>query len=418
VAFFSFIALFTLFALFAFVSAKESGLRRYDGYQVFTAEIVTREQFDVVRKLYESDEYDFWTTPKGLGQVDIMASPNQIKKLTCCLTEADIKYSIKIQDVESLVREERLQNQKASANAERISWDRYPRHAEIVEWIESLNHTTVTKSVIGRSYGGLPIHAVKFSTGGTAAKKSVFIDANIHAREWISGATATWIINELITNSSAYQTYLNALDIHIVPMINPDGYEFCHTGDRMWRKTRSQNPGSICLGCDPNRNFAFHWGGESTSPNPCSDTYHGPRNFSESETIAVRDYIVAQETAGARFLAYITFHSYGNVWLLPWGYTSGVYPPDYSEQLSLGRAAIAALQSVHGTRYQTGQGADLLYGVGGASDDWAKDHGIKYTTTVEMRGNSFVLPPAQIIPNAQEVWAGVQEYFKRVIATP
>lgn len=43
----------------------------------------------------------------------------------------------------------------------------------------------------------------------------------------------------------------------------------------------------------------------------------------------------------------------------------------------------------------------LLDGVGGASDDWAKDHGIKYTSTIEMRGNSFVLPPEQIIPNAQ-----------------
>jgi len=379
--------------------------------------VATRDHMDIIRKLYQSDEYDFWTTPLKLGQTDIMATPEQIKSLINLFAENHMSYTVKVANVESMIQEERIQNQKTSQE-ERISWDRYPRFDEITEWLEGLDSPIATVSVIGRSFQNRPIHAVKFSTGGSTPKKSVFIDANIHAREWIAGATATWIINELITNSSGYQNYLDALDIHIVPMVNPDGYEFCHTGDRLWRKTRSTNAGSTCLGCDPNRNFAFHWGGESTSPNPCSDTFHGPHNFSESETAAVRDYIVAQEIAGARFLAYITFHCYGNVWLLPWGYTSGVYPPDYTEQLSLGQAAIAALQAVSGTRYQTGQGADLLYGVGGASDDWAKDHGIKYTTTVEMRGNSFVLPPAQIIPNAREVWAGVQEYFKRVINTP
>lgn len=44
-------------------------------------------------------------------------------------------------------------------------------------------------------------------------------------------------------------------------------------------------------------------------------------------------------------------------------------------------------------------------GVGGASDDWAKDHGIKYTATIEMRdteeGYGFILPADQIIPNAE-----------------
>jgi hypothetical protein len=70
----------------------------------------------------------------------------------------------------------------------------------------------------------------------------------------------------------------------------------------------------------------------------------------------------------------------------------------------LGQAAIAALRLVNGTIYETGQGADLLYGVGGASDDWAKDHGIKYTATIEMRDTGrfgFLLPATQIIPNAK-----------------
>lgn len=47
-------------------------------------------------------------------------------------------------------------------------------------------------STIGYTHENRPIFVVKFSTGG-APKKSILIDANIHAREWIAGATATWV---------------------------------------------------------------------------------------------------------------------------------------------------------------------------------------------------------------------------------
>jgi len=35
--------------------------------------------------------------------------------------------------------------------------------------------------------------------------------------------------------------------------------------DRMWRKTRKPNPGSICVGVDPNRNWDAGFGGEMLS---------------------------------------------------------------------------------------------------------------------------------------------------------
>ena len=40
---------------------------------------------------------------------------------------------------------------------------------------------------------------------------------------------------------------------------NPDGNAFSHSDDRVWRKTRSPNSGSTCIGTDPNRNFNHHW---------------------------------------------------------------------------------------------------------------------------------------------------------------
>lgn len=71
-------------------------------------------------------------------------------------------------------------------------------------------------------------------------------------------------------------------------------YEYSHEVDRMWRKTRSATNGA-CRGVDPNRNWGHRWGGEGASTSPCAETYRGPRPFSEPETSAIRDFILARK---------------------------------------------------------------------------------------------------------------------------
>ena len=87
----------------------------------------------------------------------------------------------------------------------------------------------------------------------------------IHAREWISPATAVYIIDKLIgefgkseaLQSSPY-TKVNWL---IVPVSNPDGYDYSHTTDRYWRKNRAppalHSTGSNCSGVNINSNFGM-----------------------------------------------------------------------------------------------------------------------------------------------------------------
>ena len=73
------------------------------------------------------------------------------------------------------------------------------------------------------------------------------------------------------------QAILAKYEIHILPLVNPDGYEYSHTTvnfvifneiiffkfhlikNRMWRKNRRPNTGSSCVGTDLNRNFGFQW---------------------------------------------------------------------------------------------------------------------------------------------------------------
>ena len=92
-------------------------------------------------------------------------------------------------------------------------------------------------------------------------------------REWISPATCSYIMHEMVENSSKYKILLNSFDVFIMPSMNPDGYEYTRTRDRMWRKTRSSNPGYRCKGTDPNRNWGYNWGLKGASTNPCDGEY-------------------------------------------------------------------------------------------------------------------------------------------------
>ena len=58
--------------------------------------------------------------------------------------------------------------------------------------------------------------------------KLFVLSSGIHAREWIAPATVTFMMNELITNSAAYQDSIDAIDFVFMPTVNPDGYQYSY----------------------------------------------------------------------------------------------------------------------------------------------------------------------------------------------
>ena len=56
--------------------------------------------------------------------------------------------------------------------------------------------------------------------------------------EWITPATVTWMIHELIENDANHSDLTSKLDWYFLPIHNPDGYAYSHRYNRMWRKTR------------------------------------------------------------------------------------------------------------------------------------------------------------------------------------
>lgn len=85
----------------------------------------------------------------------------------------------------------------------------------------------------------------------------------------------------------------------------------------MWRKTRV--PYGTCYGADPNRNWNYYWLSGGASINPCSETYAGPSPFSEPEVRSLSEFIA---TVANRLVGYISFHSYSQLLMLPFGHTT------------------------------------------------------------------------------------------------
>lgn len=401
------------------VLAKEPR-RNYDGYTVLRASSVSHEDFNTLAKLRTQSSYDFWSGPVLGRTADIMVSPGEQAELESFLKSNGISYSPMIKNVGLAIAEEQEAVLASSDPQAAMDWNSYYPLETVYSWLEDLerNYSSVKLINIGKSTEGRDLIVVKISSGGNSTKPSFWIDGTIHAREWIATTTATYVINQLVTsNSSVSAELLSSLDFYILPVVNPDGYEYSRTTDRLWRKTRSILSNTSCIGVDANRNFGYKWeSAEESGSTPCSITYPGAYPYSEPETAAVNNYILDLITT-VDLQAFITLHSYSQLWMTPWGYTTDL-PENYNELMRVANKATAALEAVSGTTYQAGSASNILYGSTGTSRDWAKGvPNITYVYTIELRDTGrygFVLPPEQIIPTGEETWAGISVAAREV----
>ncbi|KAK5648320.1 hypothetical protein RI129_003212 [Pyrocoelia pectoralis] len=281
---------------------------------------------------------------------------------------------------------------------------------QIQAYLNQLHQTyqrTVQLKHFGLSVENRNLTAIKISTGGNNRRPLIFIDAGIHAREWLGPAQAIYIIKQLVENSRL----LKRVDWLIVPLLNPDGYEYCHVVDRLWRKNRSKGQG--CRGVDLNRNFDFQWSQHSKFDHECSNTFAGQYPFSEPESLALSKILLEY---AHRTKIYISLHSAAQSILYPWGYTTEV-PNNGKELHRLAAKFSDAIYQVNFTEYKVGSAANILYLVSGTSRDWAYGvANIRLSYTVELKGvqshileRRFQIPPEQIFSAVSEMFEGIKQ---------
>jgi hypothetical protein len=224
---------------------------------------------------------------------------------------------------------------------------------------------------IGLTVEGRSIYAVKISDNvsvdETGEAEVLFMGCH-HAREIMSVDIPLRFAGYLLDNYGVDPTitdYINTREIYFVPMVNPDGHVYVennHSGSSggWWRKNRAVNY-DASIGVDLNRNYGYTWGYDDngSSGTPSSPVYRGPSEFSEPETQAVRDFVNSRE-----FTMWLSFHTYGELLLYPWGHIAQ-NTPDHRYYKRLGEL----LSEANG--YFAGDLAmGAIYPVNGDSDDW------------------------------------------------
>jgi len=280
------------------------------------------------------------------------------------------------------------------------------------DWLDQLDtkFDNMIMENIGKTGEGRDIKIVKINSNNTDLP-IIFIDAGIHAREWISPAATLFLIEKLTKSltKGRGKNDISKFQWHIIPLANPDGYEYTRTKDRMWRKNTVKNPGSSCIGVDLNRNFPEGYG-IGASKNPCSEVFQGPHPLSELESVTIKNYI----TKTKNIKAAISIHSYGNVLIYPWGYKQTQHPR--KKQLAKLATDISnAIQEKHSEKYEPGTAREVfgLWGLaGGATDDWYITQGIEYSYTFELPerdgdgDHGFLLPAKNIIKVGRQMLQG------------
>jgi carboxypeptidase T len=192
----------------------------------------------------------------------------------------------------------------------------------------------------------------------------------------------------------ALTNLVNTREIWVLPNINPDGGEYdVATGVyQYWRKNRRPNPGGS-IGVDLNRNYGYRWGGDGSSGTPSDETYRGSAAFSEPETQVVRDFVLAHPDITAA----ISFHTYAELILYPYGYTYDDLPADMTPvDLMVFRKLAGDMAATNG---YTPQQASDLYTTSGDTVDWlyGERHIFGFTFEMYPKGYPGFYPPGSVI---------------------
>lgn len=267
----------------------------------------------------------------------------------------------------------------------------YYTYQEAMDRLDSL-HTAFPQIVgqkinIGCSWEQREIWAIKVSDNPeiNETEPAVLYSGVIHAREPIGASICIDLIRYLCQhyNEPEIKFIVDNCELWFTPILNPDGYVYNETYlGGLWRKNRRPEPGQV----DLNRNFPFKWGYDNcgSSPNPVSEIYRGPNAASEPETQAL-----IQFCQNHKFYATITYHSYGNDILFPFGYDL-IMPADSLRFFEMAESLSLVNHYRYGTPWQ------ILYLVNGSAEDWLYGTNKTLNFVFEV-GEEFWQPDSQII---------------------
>lgn len=285
---------------------------------------------------------------------------------------------------------------RTTAGYDRFESDLQAKYPELVKKVQ-----------YGKSFSGKhPLNAVCVTEDAkngckltpNVDKARFLLETQIHARE-VATSEMSWRYLTALVDGDGKDPQITALlkgsEIWVVPQVNPDGIAITENGitkhgfgedSPAWQRKNDdelQTPPGGCPppwagsqpGVDMNRNWAVAYGGASTSKDPCSEVFIGKSKMSEPETQALASLLtnVFKDQRGSgddpapltTTGEVLTMHTNGGVNIIPWDYSASVQTPNDTGIRSLG------FRQSYFTGLPTGQSGQVLYSVGGGTDDWA-----------------------------------------------
>lgn len=187
------------------------------------------------------------------------------------------RWEIAIPDVQRAV----LNSLPITSNQKTEFFDDYRTLGEIYLWlhkIEKMWSHLVSLENLGMTTEGNEIKGLKIGHGN---EKKVIVTGGVEAREWLTISSTLYSIEKLLAEEEEALVG-GKLSIIFVPVVNPDGFEYTWTTDRLWKKNRQSTGVAICSGIDINESLNFNDSqGQTTSQ--CSENYGGKSQYEALE---------------------------------------------------------------------------------------------------------------------------------------
>ncbi|XP_050075305.1 uncharacterized protein LOC126562763 [Anopheles maculipalpis] len=460
----------------------------YTNYQLWRIFVHTADQLQRLEDYRQSPDgvrLQWWSNPSLVRPADVLVPPGaKGESLREYLEEEGLRYEPTIRDVGQAIAYEnprmtrREQMQLELRNGHPLTWYRYHRYGDIVKFMHYLQRRypqRVQLLHIGRSYEGRPVTVVRVSFATQRPKRSrkpakkrpaIFVEAGANGNQWIGPAVATWLLNRLVdvpepgqgnstpSGESVDLKTVQSYDWFVLPVLNPDGYEYSHRHDRMWSKNRSNQtqpipsgvgqailssainwwnahkpqlteesrPEEICHGVDLNRNWAYRWqlANDPIYRTQCSDSYAGSEPFSEPEARAVRDFLL---TKRRNLRLYLSLQAYGQ--MLGYPEIDSVSATRDRERYGLDTYGDVHEMATVGLDAMRTEAGEFLYNLEpeagpltyGTATGYARHGaGIRYSYTLRLpdKGtHGLLLPPSSIVSIGRDVFEllkGMIEY--------
>ncbi len=367
----------------------------YDGHQLVRVDVRSAAELETLLAF----SGDVWTEQTGIGPLDVRIPPES----SAALAQSGLSYVVLSRDIGPATRAH------LAAPPARGTFDQYMDLDAMMAWLNNAGATDPNLCDlvdVGDTSQGRDIWALHITGAGEGPKPAVLYHGLQHCREWITAPVVLYLADFLLSQYDADPCITDLVDraeFYLIPCMNPDGYVYTWTTDRLWRKNRRLNPDGS-YGVDLNRNWGFQWAYDDigSSGTPSSTTYRGTAPFSEPETAGISGFI----TAHPEIRAHMDYHSYGQLVLWPFGYTPVLPPePDASTFALVGGYMRDLIASVYGVTYTAGPTYTTIYPVNGSSVDWCYGAADRLSVSIELRDTGsygFLLPPEQILPTCTE----------------